>query len=165
MLLPTTVLATPYCISYSYKPVISATVFRYCYQVTLSHTPISYSNQLFLSGTFISYLYLLYSYTPARYSYQNSFVTYHYQLEYHIIFRSSRLQKLFKIGVLKNFAILSGKHLRWCLFLTKLHAMRPAILLKSESIIDVLMFSSEYCEIFKNRSFYRAPLVAASNSF
>ena len=165
MLLPTTALATPYCISYSYKLVISATIFRYCNQVTLSHTPISYSNQLFLSGTFICYLYLLYSYTPTRYSYQNSFVTYHYQLEYHIIFRSSRLQKLFKIGVLKNFAMLSGKHRRCCLFLIKLHTMRPAILLKSESIIDVLMFSCEYCEIFKNRFFYRAPLVTPSSCF
>ena len=32
-------------------------------------------------------------------------------------FRSSRLQILFKIGAPKNFAILTGKHLCWSLFL------------------------------------------------
>ena len=31
--------------------------------------------------------------------------------------RSSRSQMFFKIGVLKNFAIFTGKHLRWSLFL------------------------------------------------
>ena len=30
-----------------------------------------------------------------------------------IIYRSSRLQIFFKIGVLKNFAIFTGKHLGW----------------------------------------------------
>ena len=38
--------------------------------------------------------------------------------------RSSRLQMFFKIGVLKNFAIFTGKHLCWNLFLIMLHA-RP----------------------------------------
>ena len=68
------------CISYFYKPVISATIFRYYFQLTLSHTPISYSHQLFLSGTFISCSYLFYLHTPIRYSYQNSFVTNYYKL-------------------------------------------------------------------------------------
>ena len=36
-----------------------------------------------------------------------------------IIFRSSHSQKLFKIGVLKSFAIFTGKHLCWSLFLIK----------------------------------------------
>ena len=36
------------------------------------------------------------------------------------IYRSSRLQIFFKIGVLKNFAIFAGKHLCLSLFLIKL---------------------------------------------
>ena len=38
--------------------------------------------------------------------------------------RSSRSQMFFKISVLKNFAIFTGKHLRWSLFLIKLQAFR-----------------------------------------
>ena len=34
--------------------------------------------------------------------------------------RSSHLQMFFKIGVLKNFAIFTGKHRSWSLFLTAL---------------------------------------------
>ena len=37
---------------------------------------------------------------------------------------------LYKKAVLKNFAISTGKHLCWSLFLTKLLAYGPAILLK-----------------------------------
>ena len=47
-------------------------------------------------------------------------------------FRSSVLQMFFKISVLENFAISTGKHLCW----------------KKETPIQV--FSYEYCEIFKN---------------
>ena len=36
---------------------------------------------------------------------------------WYILYRSSRSQMLFKKGVLKNFAIFSGKHLCWSLFL------------------------------------------------
>ena len=42
------------------------------------------------------------------------------------IFRSSRSQKFFKIGVLKNFAIFTRKHLCWSLFLIKLQAKRDS---------------------------------------
>ena len=63
------------------------------------------------------------------------------------ISRTSRLQMLFTIGVLKNFAILTGKHLCWSLFLLKLQAIQ--------------VFSWECCEIFTNSFFYRTPLVAA----
>ena len=35
------------------------------------------------------------------------------------MYKSSRLQLFFKIGVLKNFAIFTGKHLCWSLFLIK----------------------------------------------
>ena len=38
------------------------------------------------------------------------------------IIRSRRLQMFFKINVLTNFAILTGKHLCWGLFLIKLQA-------------------------------------------
>ena len=38
------------------------------------------------------------------------------------IIRSSRSQMFFKIGVLKNFAILTGKRLCWSLFLIKVQA-------------------------------------------
>ena len=43
----------------------------------------------------------------------------------------------FKIGVIKNFAIFKGKHLRWCVFLIKLKPFRPATLLKRDSNVDV----------------------------
>ena len=39
---------------------------------------------------------------------------------------SSRLQMFFKISVLKNFAILTGKYLCWGLFLIKLQGFSPA---------------------------------------
>ena len=42
----------------------------------------------------------------------------------------SRSQRFFKIGVLKNFAIFTGKHLCWRLFLIKLQYWRLAFLLK-----------------------------------
>ena len=38
----------------------------------------------------------------------------------------------FETGVLKSFAIFIGKHLRWSLFLIKLQAWRPSILLKKD---------------------------------
>ena len=71
--------------------------------------------------------------------------------------RRTRLQTFFKIGALKNFAIFTGKHLRWRLVLIEL-AWRPATLLNRHS----KLFSCQNCEIFKNSSFNRAPLVAAS---
>ena len=49
--------------------------------------------------------------------------------------------KLFKIGVLKHFAIFNAKRLRWSLFLD------------IDSSTGV--FLCEYCEIFKNSFFYR----------
>ena len=38
--------------------------------------------------------------------------------------RSSSSQKFFEIGVLKNFAIFTGKHFCWSLLLTKLQGFR-----------------------------------------
>ena len=54
----------------------------------------------------------------------------------------------FKIGVLRNFAILTEKHLCWGLFLSK-----------RDSNTGV---SCEYCKISKNNVFYRTPLMAPS---
>ena len=42
------------------------------------------------------------------------------------IYRSRRSQMFFKIGVLKNFAIFTGKHLCWSLFLIQLQAQAQA---------------------------------------
>ena len=50
-----------------------------------------------------------------------------------------RRYSLFKIGVLKNFAIFTGKHLYWSLSLLK--------------ETPTQMFSSAYCKIFKNSFF------------
>ena len=46
--------------------------------------------------------------------------------------RRSRSQMLFKIGVLKNFAIFTGKHPCWRLFKIKLQAWKPATFLKRD---------------------------------
>ena len=64
--------------------------------------------------------------------------------------KSSRRRCSVKKGVFKNFAIFTGKHLSWSLFLIKLQGLRPAILLKRDS---TQVFSCEYCEIFKNTYF------------
>ena len=63
-------------------------------------------------------------------------------------FRSSRSQMFFKKGILKNFVIFTGKHLCWSLFFNK--------------VAGLLVFSCEYCEIFKNSFFYRTPLAVTS---
>ena len=47
----------------------------------------------------------------------------YFQQHCHILFKSSRSQILFKIGVLKDFGAFTGKHLRWSLFLIKLRAL------------------------------------------
>ena len=75
------------------------------------------------------------------------------------MFGSIRSQLFFKKNVLKNFAKVTEKYLRWSLlFIIKLLAFRPATLLK-KTPIQVLFY--EYCADFKNNGFYRAPLVAA----
>ena len=48
----------------------------------------------------------------------------------------------FKIGVLKNFAIIKGKHLNWSLSLIKFQAFRPATLFKGDSNTDVFLNTS-----------------------
>ena len=69
--------------------------------------------------------------------------------------RSSHLQIVLKIGVLKNLAIYTGKHLCWSLLI------KSQAFTKKESPTQI--FSAKYCEIFQNRLFYRTPLVTASD--
>ena len=61
-----------------------------------------------------------------------------------LTYGSRRSQMFFKIGLVKNFVMFTGKYLCWSLFLKRL-------------------FSCEYYEILKNSFFYRTPLVAASS--
>ena len=63
--------------------------------------------------------------------------------------RSNRSQMFFKISVLRNFAIFTGKHLYWSLFLIKLQASKQRYLKKNPT--QVLFF--EYWEILKNTFF------------
>ena len=52
---------------------------------------------------------------------------------------------------LRIFAKFTGKQLWWSHFLIKLQDRRPAILLKSDFGTDI--FTSEFCELFKNDYF------------
>ena len=76
--------------------------------------------------------------------------------------KSSRSQVVFKIGILKNFAIFTGEHLCWTLFL-----MRPETFsLKACNFIKKRLqhryFLVNIVNFFKNSFFYRTPPVAAS---
>ena len=53
--------------------------------------------------------------------------------------RSSRWQMYFKIEVFKNFAIFTGKHMCWSLFVMKLLAYKPANLLKRDSNTSIFL--------------------------
>ena len=57
-------------------------------------------------------------------------------------FRSGHLQLFFTTSVLKNFVILTGKHLRWSLFLIKLKSWRSAGFLKRDSTAFVFLWIS-----------------------
>ena len=88
-----------------------------------------------------------------------------------IMFRNNRSQMFFKIVVLKNLAIFTGKHLCWFFFLIKCFPVKSAKLLKTCVLKNICVrllllrplfpfyslptqvFSSEYCEIFKNSFF------------
>ena len=76
------------------------------------------------------------------------------------IFRSSCWQVFFKVGILKNFIIFTEKHLCRSLFFIN-YRLQVTTLTKSNSY---KVFSCEYCQIFKNSSFYRTPVMAASVS-
>ena len=53
--------------------------------------------------------------------------------------QSSRSQMSCKIDVFKNFAVITGKHLCWSLFVIKLPACKPANLLKRDSNTSVFL--------------------------
>ena len=55
------------------------------------------------------------------------------QVNFFLQYRSSYRRCSIKKAVLKNFAIFTGKHLCWGLFLIKLQVSRPATLLKRDS--------------------------------
>ena len=73
-------------------------------------------------------------------------------------FWSSRLQMFFKVGVLKSYAIFTGKTTTWSHFWIKFQSFRPADL----KVTQTKMLFCEYCKIFKNSFFHRTPPVAAS---
>ena len=70
--------------------------------------------------------------------------------------RSSCSQTFVKVGVLKNVANFTGKHLCWNIFLIKLQALSPATLLKRHSNTDVFC---KICDTFKNTSSLVVPFV------
>ena len=76
-----------------------------------------------------------------------------------VLSKISRLQMFFKIGVLKNFAIFTGKNLCWGLFLIKLQVWGPEALFKKR-----IQHSCSPVNIanFNNTFFYRTTPVAAS---
>ena len=59
--------------------------------------------------------------------------------------RSSHQSYSIEKSVLKNFAIFTGKHLRWSLLLIDFRASRPATFFK---VTPTQVFSCEYCKIF-----------------
>ena len=81
-------------------------------------------------------------------------------MTYRSIYRSNRSRMSFSKGVLKTFAIFTGKHLRQSHFLKDLQVFRPATLSKETLLTQV--FSREYFEIFNNRFFDRISTVASS---
>ena len=89
-----------------------------------------------------------------------------------IQYRSNHHRCSIKIGVLKYFAIVIGKHLSLSLFLIKLQAFKPATLLKRDSNTRPATLLKgdpnpgvfcEYCEIFKNTYFKKHLQTAASD--
>ena len=66
----------------------------------------------------------------------------------------SRSQTFFKTGALKNFAIFTGKHLCWNLFLIKLQDWKYNT-----------VFSYEYCKIFENSFFMDHLLIILFQNF
>ena len=74
--------------------------------------------------------------------------------------RDTILQKqqpkvLYKKAVLKNFAIFTGKHLCWSLFLIKLQALRPILKNIWERLLLILVYPVEKRPILnKNKNSY-----------
>ena len=87
-------------------------------------------------------------YGPEKYEYfscgvsrQLSFKSWLGYRTFHLTFcRSSHLQVFFKIAILKNFVIFTGKHLCWSLFLIKLQTFRLVTLSKRDSYTGVFLW-------------------------
>ena len=79
---------------------------------------------------------------------------------YRLTYRSNYSKMFFKIGVLKNFTICTGKHLFWSLILIKLQTWRPAALLKRDSNTGAFL---RYLRNFWDYLFYGTPPVSASD--
>ena len=77
-------------------------------------------------------------------------------------YRSSRPEVFCKKGVLKDYAKFKGKHLCQSLFLNKFASLRPATLLKKETLAQV--FSCEFCEISRN-TFYTEHLWTTASAY
>ena len=73
--------------------------------------------------------------------------------------RSSHRRCSIKKGVVRNFAKFAGKHLCQSLFFNKVTSLKPATLLKKETLAQVLF--CECCKISKKTFSYRTPPVAA----
>ena len=74
-------------------------------------------------------------------------------------FRSSHQRCSVRKGGLRNFTKFTGKHLRQSLFFNKVASLRPAILLKKETLPQV------FFEISKNIFYHGTPLVVASRNY
>ena len=87
------------------------------------------------------------------------------------MYKSSRSQMFFKIGVFKNFKIFTGKHLCWSLFLLKLQAFRqPAVVFCKKGVLKnfanftgkhlcwslfLILFQASTLQLFKKRLQHR----------
>ena len=74
-----------------------------------------------------------------------------YSLKALAIARSSHQRCSVRKDVLRNFPKFTGKHLCQSLFFNKVAGLRPATLLKKETLAQV--FSCEFCENSKNTFF------------
>ena len=77
-----------------------------------------------------------------------------------IIFRSSLMEMHFKIGVVRNFTIFTGRHLCCSFFFNKISVLQ---LYYKKTPTQV--FTCEYSEVFINSYFDRTPPVAAFEFF
>ena len=84
------------------------------------------------------------------------------QVETNQSFRSNLSQTFFKIGVLKTFAMFTGKHVCWNLFLIKCYCLNDYNFIKKK--LQHRCFPVNIAKLFRAAFFYRAPPVPASSS-
>ena len=66
-----------------------------------------------------------------------------------LLYRSSRSQMFFKMGVLKNLGIITAKHLCWSLSIMKLQAWRAATLWKRYSSTSVFFWAASFIDYLR----------------